>query len=45
MRTHLRDEFDLLLRSGALTEEELEEANLRGHESSFVRGAFRAARV
>jgi adenosine deaminase len=45
MRTHLRDEFDLLLRLGALTPDELAEANLRGHESSFVRGRFRAARV
>src|SRR5207244_4787696 len=32
MRTHLRDEFDLLLRIGALTQEELAEANTRGHE-------------
>ena len=38
MRTHLRDEFDLLLRVGALTQEELEEANRRGHEASFVGG-------
>jgi adenosine deaminase len=38
MRTHLRDELDLLLRIGALTQEELEEANARGHEASFVRG-------
>ena len=45
MRTHLRDEFNLLLRTGALTQEEVDEANVRGHESSFVRGAFRAARV
>jgi len=45
MRTHLRDEFDLLLRSGALSQEELDEANRRGHEASFVRGNFRAARV
>src|SRR5215475_6139682 len=39
MRTHLRDEFDLLLRTGALTQEELDEANARGHEASFVGGA------
>ncbi|MGZ4402133.1 MAG: adenosine deaminase, partial [Gaiellaceae bacterium] len=45
MRTHLRDELDLLLRIGALREDELAEANLRGHEASFVRGGFRAARV
>jgi adenosine deaminase len=37
MRTHLRDELDLLLRIGALDEEELREANLRGHEASFLR--------
>jgi adenosine deaminase len=45
MRTHLRDEFELLLRTGALTQDELDEANVRGHEASFVRGGFRAARV
>jgi adenosine deaminase len=45
MRTHLRDELELLERIGALTREELDEANVRGHESSFVRGGFRAARV
>jgi adenosine deaminase len=45
MRTHLRDEFDLLLRIEALTPEELDEANLRGHDASFVRGGFRAVRV
>jgi adenosine deaminase len=45
MQTHLRDELDLLLRIGALTQEELEEANRRGHDASFVRGSFRAARV
>jgi adenosine deaminase len=38
MRTHLRDELDLLLRIGALDEDELAEANRRGHEASFVRG-------
>jgi len=36
MRTHLRDEFDLLVRIGALDEDELEAANRRGHEVSFV---------
>src|SRR5215216_2638449 len=36
MRTHLRDEFALLARIGALDEEELAEANRRGHEASFV---------
>src|SRR4051795_6924205 len=39
MRTHLRDELDLLLRIGALDEQELDEANRRGHEASFVRGS------
>jgi adenosine deaminase len=39
MRTHLRDEFALLRRIGALDEGELAEANARGHEASFVRGA------
>jgi adenosine deaminase len=36
MRTHLRDEFDLLLRIGALDEDELQAANRRGHEASFL---------
>jgi adenosine deaminase len=39
MRTHLRDEFELLYRIGALDEEELTEANRRGHEASFVQAA------
>ncbi len=39
MRTHLRDEFALLLRIGALDEDELREANARGHDASFVRDA------
>ncbi|MFN2467795.1 MAG: adenosine deaminase [Gaiellaceae bacterium] len=38
MRTHLRDEFELLRRIGALDEEELDEANARAHEASFLRG-------
>src|ERR687897_602787 len=37
MRTHLRDELELLNRIGALTEEELREANQRGHDASFIR--------
>jgi adenosine deaminase len=37
MRTHLRDELELLERIGALTREELEAANARGHEASFIR--------
>jgi adenosine deaminase len=36
MRTHLRDEFELLLRIGAVDESGLGEANRRGHEASFV---------
>jgi adenosine deaminase len=36
MRTHLRDEFELLLRIGALDESELAEANARGHDASFL---------
>jgi adenosine deaminase len=38
MRTHLRDELELLERIGALTADELAEAGARGHEVSFVRG-------
>jgi adenosine deaminase len=37
MRTHLRDEFDLLLRIGALDDGELQEANARGHAAAFSR--------
>ncbi len=37
MRTHLRDEFELLLRIGAVDENGLKQANARGHEASFVR--------
>ena len=36
MRTHLLDEFELLVRIGALSEDELEAANRRGHDVSFV---------
>lgn len=43
MRTHLRDELELLARIGALDEDELREANARGHEASFVRGPAVAA--
>jgi adenosine deaminase len=39
MRTHLRDELDLLRRIGALDDEELDRANQRGHEASFIRSA------
>jgi adenosine deaminase len=38
MRTHLRDELELLERIGALDADELVEANRRGHEASFLRG-------
>ena len=37
MRTHLRDEFELLVRIGALDREQLPAANERGHDASFVR--------
>src|ERR671922_124939 len=36
MRTHLRDEFELLLRIGAVGEDGLAAANRRGHDASFV---------
>jgi len=36
MRTHLRDEFELLTRIGALDENEAQAANERGHRASFV---------
>jgi adenosine deaminase len=36
MRTHLRDELELLRRIGALDDEELALANARGHEATFV---------
>jgi adenosine deaminase len=39
MRTHLRDEFELLLRLGALDDDELREANARGHAAAFQRAA------
>jgi adenosine deaminase len=37
MRTHLRDEFELLLRIGALDEDELRAANERAHAAAFGR--------
>src|SRR5919199_1918318 len=37
MRTHLRDEFELLVRIGALERDQLREANTRGHAAAFVR--------
>jgi adenosine deaminase len=45
MRTHLRDELELLLRIGALDSDEVEEANRRGHEASFVGRAMLASRL
>jgi adenosine deaminase len=36
MRTHLRDELELLERIGALDEAGLRTANARGHDASFV---------
>ena len=45
MRTHLRDEFELLLRIGALEEDALRAANARGHDASFVRRATAASGV
>jgi adenosine deaminase len=36
MRTHLRDELELLQRIGALDEDELAEASRHGHEASFI---------
>jgi len=36
MRTHLRDELELLERIGALDANELREANARGHAASFI---------
>jgi adenosine deaminase len=39
MRTRLRDEFELLLRIGAVGEDGLAEANSRGQEASFIGGA------
>jgi adenosine deaminase len=42
MRTHLRDELELLLRIGALDEDELRAANERGHDASFIPRVARA---
>src|SRR3989442_8535234 len=39
MRTHLKDELELLRRIGALDEDQLAQANRRGHEAGFVHGA------
>ena len=37
MRTHLRDELELLLNAGALLEADLSAVNARGHDASFIR--------
>jgi adenosine deaminase len=42
MRTHLRDELELLERIGALDGSEIAEANARGHAASFVAAAHAA---
>jgi adenosine deaminase len=39
MRTHLRDEFELLLKIGALDEDRVSAANRRGHEATFIAAA------
>ncbi len=36
MRTHLRDEFELLMRIGALDGDEARDANRRGHHATFI---------
>jgi adenosine deaminase len=43
MRTHLRDELELLRRIGALDDDELRVANARGHEASFLRAGAAVA--
>src|SRR6266511_2296606 len=45
MRTHLRDELELLRRINALDEGEVAQANRRGHEASFIPGSLIAQRV
>jgi adenosine deaminase len=45
MRTHLRDELELLLRIGALDDDELREANARGHAASFIGRRVEATRA
>jgi hypothetical protein len=37
MRTHLRDELELLMSVAAFTEADLAEVNARGHDASFIR--------
>jgi adenosine deaminase len=45
MRTHLRGELALLLRIGALTDDEARAANELGHESSFLNRPLVASRA
>ena len=45
MRTHLRDEFELLLRIGALDEDEARAANARGHDGVVHRPRRPRARL
>ena len=45
MRTHLKDGSTCCVRIGALDEDQLAQANRRGHESSFVHGAPVSPRV
>jgi adenosine deaminase len=45
MRTHLRDELELLLRIEALDEDEVRRANARGHAAAFLRDATLSARA
>lgn len=45
MRTHLSDELELLLRIGALSPDEAEAANARGHQASFLGRAAAVAPV
>lgn len=45
MRTRLRNELELLLRTGTLDEAELRKANARGHSASFRSRRLSRARV
>jgi adenosine deaminase len=45
MRTHLQDELALLLRIGALEEDEARAVNARGHEASFIGRASLSQKV
>ena len=45
MRTHLQDEFALLLQIDALTDDDIRRANARGHEATFVTRPLLTQRV